>query len=476
MKNKVENPKVFISYAWGSKDYQDKVLSFATSLMQDGIDVLFDKWNLKEGNDTYAFMEKSVTDESVTNVLLLLDPVYEEKANSKQGGVGTETQIISPEVYNKTEQTKILPVVFERKEDGSIPKPVYLRQTLHFDLSVDDKYDDEYQRLVKRLYGVEIYKKPEIGNKPDWVEKDIDATVAKRVTKYDVIRKLTSENDRKVRFKEEVNSLKSILLKYEFSRENGEQITMYDELQTVKNDYLSLFLTLPYAPQSIDCLADSFESIYFELNKKRPSGIEIKLTLLHELFIYLVAICYKHDMYSELGYMLNRSYYSGKYRNELENFTVFYHHNDLLDRAICERDNKKYLSGTASYWMDRIAPEACTKDEVVFADILCYNVSIFIHKEYKDWYWFPITYVYRGNEIESPFRRFSIGLKSKEKLDKAALLFGFDKADALIARFKDIKEDRDLVRSFENIRYPASFDSPDNVFHFVAMDELGTKK
>ena len=84
--------------------------------------------------------------------------------------------------------------------------------------------------------------------------------------------------------------------------------------------------------------------------------------------------------------------------------------------------------------------------------------------------------MYRGNEIESPFRRFSIGLKSKEKLDKAALLFGFDKADALIARFKDIKEDRDLVRSFENIRYPASFDSPDNVFHFVAMDELGTKK
>ena len=140
MKPSIENPKVFISYAWSNEEYQNKVLSFATALMNDGVDVLFDKWSLKEGNDTYAFMEKSVVDEKVTNVLILLDPVYEEKANNRQGGVGTETQIISNEVYNKTDQTKFLPIVFERKENGDIPKPVYLKQTLHFDLTNDDTY------------------------------------------------------------------------------------------------------------------------------------------------------------------------------------------------------------------------------------------------------------------------------------------------------------------------------------------------
>ena len=106
MKSTIEHPKVFISYAWGSEDYRLKVRSFATDLMENGIDVLLDQWSLKEGNDTYAFMEQSVTDQTITNVLILLDPIYEKKANGRNGGVGTETQIISPEIYNKVKQEK----------------------------------------------------------------------------------------------------------------------------------------------------------------------------------------------------------------------------------------------------------------------------------------------------------------------------------------------------------------------------------
>lgn len=163
--NRIDNPKVFISYAWGTEDYQAKVLSFATDLMNDGIDVVLDRWSLKEGNDTYAFMEQSVTDSTITNVLILLDSNYEKKANGRNGGVGTETQIISPEIYNKVKQEKFLPVIFERNLNGDIPKPQYLKTMLHFDLSQDEKYDLEYQRLVKRLYGIEIIDKPELGKK-----------------------------------------------------------------------------------------------------------------------------------------------------------------------------------------------------------------------------------------------------------------------------------------------------------------------
>lgn len=66
MKKKIENPKVFVSYAWGSDEYQNRVLTFVTQLRSDGIDTVFDKWDLIEGNDTYAFMEKRVTDSSKT--------------------------------------------------------------------------------------------------------------------------------------------------------------------------------------------------------------------------------------------------------------------------------------------------------------------------------------------------------------------------------------------------------------------------
>lgn len=85
MRNKIENPKVFISYAWGTDEYQGRVLSFATDLINDGIDVVLDKWDLSEDNDTYAFMEKCATDKSITNVLMLLDPIYAEKADGRLG-------------------------------------------------------------------------------------------------------------------------------------------------------------------------------------------------------------------------------------------------------------------------------------------------------------------------------------------------------------------------------------------------------
>ena len=118
IEKQIEHPKVFISYAWGTKEHDEKVLALAIELMEVGIEVVLDKWDLKEGNDTYSFMEKSVSDDSITNVLILIDPNYAKKANARAGGVGTETQIISSEVYNRVEQSKFIPVVFERDEEG----------------------------------------------------------------------------------------------------------------------------------------------------------------------------------------------------------------------------------------------------------------------------------------------------------------------------------------------------------------------
>ena len=153
MKKRIENPKIFISYAWGSQEHDEKVIALATNLKGDGVDVIFDKWQLKEGNDTYQFMEKSVLDESVTNVLILIDPIYVKKANDRTGGVGAETQIISSEVYNKVEQRKFIPVVFERDDEGNVCKPQYLKSLLHFDLSIPNTFDTEYQRMGVHYMG-----------------------------------------------------------------------------------------------------------------------------------------------------------------------------------------------------------------------------------------------------------------------------------------------------------------------------------
>ena len=187
MKKKISNPKVFISYAWASKDYEAKVLSFASQLVGDGIDVVIDKWDMNEGNDTYSFMERCVTDPSITNVLMLIDPVYASKADAHTGGVGTETQIISAKVYQEVTQDKFIPIVFERDEDGTVCKPTYLQGRLHFDLTIEDDYDSTYQRLVKTLFGEDVYIKPKLGTKPAWVEQPIVLST-KAIVSYDMLK------------------------------------------------------------------------------------------------------------------------------------------------------------------------------------------------------------------------------------------------------------------------------------------------
>jgi hypothetical protein len=63
--------------------------------------VILDKWDLREGHDAVAFMEKMVTDPEINKVLIIADQIYADKADGRSGGVGTETQIISKEVYEK---------------------------------------------------------------------------------------------------------------------------------------------------------------------------------------------------------------------------------------------------------------------------------------------------------------------------------------------------------------------------------------
>jgi hypothetical protein len=42
-------PKTFISYSWTTPDYESWVISLASELRENGVDVILDKWDLKEG-------------------------------------------------------------------------------------------------------------------------------------------------------------------------------------------------------------------------------------------------------------------------------------------------------------------------------------------------------------------------------------------------------------------------------------------
>ena len=111
-------PKLFMSYSWTSQSHEEWVLSLSTELRESNVDVILDKWDLKEGHDANVFMEKMVTDPEIGKVAIICDRIYAEKADGRSGGVGTETQIISAEIYAAQDQTKFVAVLPEQRFFG----------------------------------------------------------------------------------------------------------------------------------------------------------------------------------------------------------------------------------------------------------------------------------------------------------------------------------------------------------------------
>jgi hypothetical protein len=165
----VPTPKVFISYAWTSTQHKEWVRKLATDLQSNGVEVRLDQWHLREGNDANAFMESCVQDASVTKIILVCDPNYVTKANSRKGGAGTEAQIISPELYGSVEQTKVVAVIAQYPEDGTDPVPIFARSRVYIDLSSHDKYGSNFEQLTRWLFDKQVHIPPPLGKPPSFI-------------------------------------------------------------------------------------------------------------------------------------------------------------------------------------------------------------------------------------------------------------------------------------------------------------------
>ena len=467
-------PKVFISYAWTSQEYQEKVISLAMQLKSDGIDVILDVWHLKAGNDKNAFMEKSVNDDSVTSVLMLINPAYAEKANGRSGGVGAETQIITPEIYNNKEQGKYIPVIMEKNKDGHIDIPAYLKSTLYFDLSDPENQEKEYRRMVRNLYGEPEYPEPSCGTKPSWVDdiKSIKPTFFKPYASLD-----NNKIDNEIKDIDLINYLDEIkqgILNHDkdnhLAQMNSDlfgQLMM--EYQEYRDRYLDLLQHAIRVKEGYKHLAEFIDDIGCEVHHGALSTDTFRgdaiLIYLQELFIYTIAYYWKYKKYDAVRYLFNRTYFSSIL---LEKTYVGFSVSNgkmLLDQYICNRDNKKYLSGVGVYWMEQIYTDVCSKDEFVEADILCYNASIFIAKNTR-YTWFPTTYIY--GHARYFYNRIAQKLISKEFVSIMASILGFKSVDDFVEKYTYLYQNSKELK----LGYSYSFDRSPYFFDVVKPEEL----
>ncbi len=182
----IKTPKVFISYSWTDQQHQERVREWADRLLSDGIEVIFDIYDLQEGQDKNAFMERMVTDPNVTHVLVICDKGYAEKADARKQGVGTESQIISQKVYDQVEQTKFIPIVCEFKDDSTPYLPTFLQSRIWIDFSSLEAVNSNWEQLIRRLYGKPIHNKPQIGKPPDYLN-DVAVPLSPARSQYNLL-------------------------------------------------------------------------------------------------------------------------------------------------------------------------------------------------------------------------------------------------------------------------------------------------
>lgn len=135
-------PTVFISYCWTPPSNQRNVFTLISKLEHDGIVVKYDKKDLRPGQDMNYFMENALSSGEIDNVIIVCNSDYAQKADSRKGGVGYESELILNEIQSAPLQTRYIPVVIERDETGEMPLPHFLKSRYCIDLTQDTGYDE----------------------------------------------------------------------------------------------------------------------------------------------------------------------------------------------------------------------------------------------------------------------------------------------------------------------------------------------
>jgi hypothetical protein len=368
-------PKIFISYSWTSNDHQQWVLDLATALRDNGVDTILDKWDLKEGNDAIAFMEKMVTDETVDKVIMVLDRRYAEKADDRKGGVGTETQIITPHIYANADQNKFVGIASEVDADGKPYKPAYYASRIHIDLSNEEIYAENFEHLLRWIYGKPAFPKPALGKPPEFLKEEVvllpTRSHAQRAVSLsrsaspaahgalieyfdnlsDNFEMLRIEDAGGPEFDEEVIKSISGFLPYrdEFVgvlNAVAKSALPSEEYVVALKRFFERLIPFMYRPPDLMSYSDHwFDNYRF---------------IIHELFLYGVAILIKNEKFSEVDDFLSGGFYVASFpetgsREPLQDFTIFRQHLASL-RHRNQRLSLRRLSVHADLLKDR-APQ-----------------------------------------------------------------------------------------------------------------------
>lgn len=418
-------PKLFLSYSWTTPEHETWVTELAQELNDNGIHVVYDKWDLKEGQEANAFMEQMVTDPTVTKVLMICDKKYADRADRRVGGAGTEAQIISSKIYQPND-SKFVAAVRERDEHGKPCLPAYYSSRIYIDLSEESRYAAEFERLLRWIYDKPLNPRPPLGTKPGFLSESREGIRLNTATEHrraiDALK-----NDKPTvgaAVADYLNTLSNGLEKFRISF-NRDQSVPFDELMIqniedflpYRNEAIELFITLARyrADENTQRTLHRFFEKLLSYNYV-PEGTNSYNThdfdnfkfLSHEMMLYAIAVFISEERYDFINDFLSTPYYvpsrADYGKDPTVSYDAFWQHPETLER----RNNRLKLNRRslhADILKTRNSGSGFHFSSIMQADFVLYMRRIFSSSEgYQIWY--PVTLIYSG-EYPSAFEIFA---------------------------------------------------------------------
>jgi len=439
----MENPKVFISYSWSSSQHEQWVNHLATELREAGVDVILDKWDLKEGHDAIAFMEKMVTDPEIKKVIIVCDRSYAEKADSRKGGVGTETQIISKELYDKVEQDKFVAVIAEKDESGNPYLATYYKSRIYIDLSEPDSYTENFERLLRWIYNKPLYIKPALGKIPTFLSEGEQISLGTTVS---FRRALNAIKDGKSYaagaldeyFETFVQNLENFRIKDYQGEFDEAVIKSIEAFLPYRNEAIQIFFTIARndpKEEFTEYIHKFFESLIPYIFS--PKGVTTWQEwdfdnfrfIIHELFLYAIAILVKLERFQQTSMLLSQRYYvpgnSDYGRDAMVSFSVF---RECMKSLKYRNDRLKLrrLSLRADLLKERCQTTGTDFRYLMQADFILFIRTELYGEEIFNRWW-PEILLYLG-QFPGPFEIFARA-ESKRYFEKMKCLFDIKNPD-----------------------------------------------
>ncbi len=444
-------PKLFISYSWTNPQHEKWVVELAEKLVASGVDATLDKWDLKEGQDAIAFMERMVTDATIDKVLMIVDKNYAEKADARKDGVGTEAQIISKKIYDQQDQQKFVALVLDKDDNGNPCLPLYFQSRIYIDFS-ESHGEKEFEKLLRWIFGKPLDIKPVLGKPPAFLSDETRIDIPTTILFRHAIEAIEeSKGNASGRIEKYLETLSVGMEEFRIKKYKGEfddaVIESIESFLPYRTEFIELISTMAKYGVIENCngvLHKFFERLIPYLHcppnigSWRDTDFDNFGFIIHELFLYTVAIFLNEEKFDAVHYLVSNKYYVEFYARQGKNPMISYREFCADIKSINSMRNSRLELNRASLQAD-ILKDRTQYTGIDFKHLMQADFILFMRKELAPvdgeiWGWYPILLVYAEWSHTGFFEMFARA-ESIRYFDRIKHLFNITKKEDMIPLF-----------------------------------------